>query len=570
MKTKLLFLLLAVLALPGSSWAQGTAFTYQGRLMDADAPATGLYDFVFTVYDTGANGNVVAGPISRDAVAASDGLFNVSLDFGAGVFEGMDLWLEISVRPSGVGDPTVLEPRTPLLPAPYAIFATKAGRVADGILTAEQLNSGGIPPTPGQFLSYDGANFLWADPGVAVGNTWLLNGTSTYYNAGNVGIGTANPTAKLDVRGSLVLDPGGSPALYTGTGNAELNRYLGLLNSPTLSSASGLKAGGILVADSYAYANPGKNDLIVKSRIGVGTPTPGSRLTVKTLAGSVFDAYGIEHTDGTVRLTTYLDGASGQLGTRSNHPLGFFVNDGLPSLSLDAGGNVFITPNGGVGGYGSTIFGAPNGESGMSIRGANRADVRFNGSSLKLVAGPGVGPPSSFNGIAVHTSGNVGIGTDAPVAKLDVRGTTRTCVLTITGGCDLAEPFPIKEGEIAKGSVVVIDEEHPGRLKRSTQAYDTRVAGIISGANGVNPGITLKQEGVLDQGENVALSGRVYVRADATHGAIKPGDLLTTSDTPGHAMKVRDHSRAHGAILGKAMGALPTGQGMVLVLVSLH
>jgi hypothetical protein len=120
------------------------------------------------------------------------------------------------------------------------------------------------------------------------------------------------------------------------------------------------------------------------------------------------------------------------------------------------------------------------------------------------------------------------------------------------------------------GSVVVIDDEHPGRLKRSTQAYDKRVAGVISGANGIHPGISLKQEGALDSGENVALTGRVYVRADASGGPIKPGDLLTTSNTPGQAMKVSDFTQSQGAILGKAMSALPAGQGMVLVLVTLQ
>ena len=104
----------------------------------------------------------------------------------------------------------------------------------------------------------------------------------------------------------------------------------------------------------------------------------------------------------------------------------------------------------------------------------------------------------------------------------------------------------------------------------SDQACDRRVAGIISGANGVNTGVTLTQEGVFEGGQNVALSGRVYVQADASNGSIKPGDLLTTSDVPGHAMKVTDHSKAQGAILGKAMTALKDGRGMVLVLVTLQ
>ena len=92
----------------------------------------------------------------------------------------------------------------------------------------------------------------------------------------------------------------------------------------------------------------------------------------------------------------------------------------------------------------------------------------------------------------------------------------------------------------------------------------------VSGANGLNPGIALHQDGFNDGGQNVALSGRVYALADAANGAIKPGDLLTTSDTPGHAMKVTDHARAQGAILGKAMSALKEGQGLVLILVTLQ
>jgi hypothetical protein len=149
-------------------------------------------------------------------------------------------------------------------------------------------------------------------------------------------------------------------------------------------------------------------------------------------------------------------------------------------------------------------------------------------------------------------------------------GNASCASLTIRGGADIAEPFEMSDSDIPKGSVVIIDDEYSGRLKLSTEPYDRRVAGIVSGANGINPGLSLRQEGKLDSGENVALSGRVYVRADCANGAIKPGDLLTTSSTPGHAMKVTDHPRAQGAILGKAMSALQEGKGMVLVLVTLQ
>lgn len=173
--------------------------------------------------------------------------------------------------------------------------------------------------------------------------------------------------------------------------------------------------------------------------------------------------------------------------------------------------------------------------------------------------------------ITEQGGGYVGIGTTTPAAKLHVVGTTRTGVLQITGGSDVAEPFEVAEGEASPpGAVLVIDDQNPGRLRLSREPYDKRVAGVVSGAGGLKPGLTLSQEGLTDQGAPVALSGRVYTLADAAHGSIRPGDQLTTSATPGHAMRVTDSQRAQGAILGKAMTALEQGKGLVLVLVTLQ
>ncbi len=157
------------------------------------------------------------------------------------------------------------------------------------------------------------------------------------------------------------------------------------------------------------------------------------------------------------------------------------------------------------------------------------------------------------------------------VFKVENDGRTTCKELYLTGGSDLAEPFQMSEDrELPKGALVVIDENNPGHLKLSDCAYDKRVAGVISGAGGVKVGLTLAQDGIFDQGQNVAISGRVYCLADASHGSISPGDMLTTSATPGHAMKVDDYQRAYGSVIGKAMTPLEDGQGLVLVLVSLQ
>ena len=152
-------------------------------------------------------------------------------------------------------------------------------------------------------------------------------------------------------------------------------------------------------------------------------------------------------------------------------------------------------------------------------------------------------------------------------------GTIECKVLSITGGADLAEPFDVSEptGAPEPGRVMVIDQEHEGLLKVSNRAYDRCVAGVVSGAGGVSPGVLLQQAGTEAAGRHpVALTGRVYGWADATAEPIRPGDLLTTSATPGHAMKAKDTTRAQGAILGKAMSALPEGRGLVLILVTLQ
>ena len=149
--------------------------------------------------------------------------------------------------------------------------------------------------------------------------------------------------------------------------------------------------------------------------------------------------------------------------------------------------------------------------------------------------------------------------------------------LEIRGGSDFSENFDISDTatngatQLKPGLVVSINPAQPGKLLLSARAYDRRVAGIISGAGDIKPGVVMSQEGSVADGRHpVALSGRVYVWADTARGAIKPGDLLTTSPTPGHAMKVTNPARAQGAIIGKAMTGLKSGRGLVLVLVTLQ
>lgn len=186
-----------------------------------------------------------------------------------------------------------------------------------------------------------------------------------------------------------------------------------------------------------------------------------------------------------------------------------------------------------------------------------------------IIANIGASPPIKM---LVQQNGNVGIGTTSPEEMLHVEGRVKCKTLEITGGMDLAEPFDILDAEtVSAGMLMAIDPDNPGLLKVSDRAYDSRVAGVVSGGGGINPGVILSQ-GVVDSENSIpiALSGRVYCLADASNGSIVPGDMLTSSHIPGYAMKAINRNRAYGAVIGKAMTSLNEGKGRVLVLVSLQ
>lgn len=173
----------------------------------------------------------------------------------------------------------------------------------------------------------------------------------------------------------------------------------------------------------------------------------------------------------------------------------------------------------------------------------------------------------------VTTDGNVGIKTNASPAyalsvkgEMNVAGSASVNCLTIKGGCDWYEESNAKE-EIQPGYVVVIDNDAPvNSVKRSTHSYDRLVTGVVSGAGGINPGIGLKQNDMLEGNTKVAMGGKIKVY---TTGVVKPGDLLTSSDKPGYAMAVKNRKKAFGAVLGKAL-SIPDNDGLVLMQVMMQ
>jgi hypothetical protein len=134
---------------------------------------------------------------------------------------------------------------------------------------------------------------------------------------------------------------------------------------------------------------------------------------------------------------------------------------------------------------------------------------------------------------------------------------------------DCAEDFDVLDGELCEpGTVMVLTGQ--GCLRASAAPYDPLVAGVISGAGGYRPGLILDRRAPAAHRRPLALLGKVFCKVDADHQPIVLGDLLTTSDRPGHAMKAADRERAFGAVLGKALRPLSSGQGLIPVLVALQ
>jgi hypothetical protein len=195
-----------------------------------------------------------------------------------------------------------------------------------------------------------------------------------------------------------------------------------------------------------------------------------------------------------------------------------------------------------------------------AVHGVSDSDAHAGVSGINNGKGFGVWGYSQ-GGEAGHFEGNVGI----------------TGFLTLTGGmevqsnadivfADCAEDFEVAASSDAEpGTVMVLNED--GLLVPCADAYDTRVAGIVSGAGHFRPAIVLGRKASDARSAPLALVGKAFCRVDADYGPIRSGDLLTSSPTAGHAMVAADRSRALGAIIGKALRPLSAGRALIPVLI---
>ncbi len=401
--------------------------------------------------------------------------------------------------------------------------------------------------------------------GTATGGTTNWAG---YFSSGNVhvqnklGIGTLNPTYTLDVTDNLTRtgnfeNTGTSGTNYgvygsatvTGVGNRVGLRGIGQNGDAANYGLWGNASGGTTAYGLYATAAGATNNWA--GYFALGKVYIADDLIINQ-SGALINL----QTSGLDKGFVQLSGDNLRVGTFSSNTAGKFI--------VRTGGSDRVTVN----------------SSGDILQVAGDALIS-NGGSLSL-AKPGglktveIKPTESgTDGASMFLYNNSGVATielDADYGDGD--GRVITSELEITGGSDLAENFDINEAEeknLQPGMLVSIDPEKEGVLCITKQANDKKIVGVISGANGIKPGMLMGQQGTIAYGKYpVALAGRVYVLCNNEGGEINAGDFLTSASQRGYAKKAGNLTDAQGAIIGKAMGKADIKTGYVLVLINLQ
>ena len=394
--------------------------------------------------------------------------------------------------------------------------------------------------------------------------------TNTFPASGNVGIGTTSPAQTLvvgDITGQNTLR-------VNGLGSASAAPVLSLFRYANAEFALGAIASTFVVSvnpTGYSDAELGsKAALSVTSigKVGIGTTIPAATLSVLSTNTNyaLFANY-----NSFSPAFTWLS-PSGQLSILGTYSHGSLIDQKIEMGSYNTDVGNFTSPF-------RWKFG---------VQSYSQYDSSFVVNSYAVNSNSYTGTPTETTRLVISGAGNVGIGTTtAPVQKLEVNGNvqvdsgiyfagdpTHTAQTTpwtgVLCGGDYAEAVNAKGSlkTYEPGDVLVIGDGTEGEVQKSAEPYSTMVAGIFA----TKPGVIGRRQTLLKGAEEIpmAMVGIVPTKVTTENGPIHRGDLLVTSSNTGYAMKGTDRSRLVGAVIGKAMGSLETGSGVIEVLVTLQ
>lgn len=602
-----------------------SSINYQGRLTDSSGnPLSGTYAMTFKIYESSSGGTALA--TDTHSVSATNGLFSTTITVDPGYFDGRALWLGITV-----GNDPEMTPRQALRPVPYALSLRPGAMIKDddstepvvsvvyqgpdptgtalyaqstglgiegvaGTLGVRGLGQVGVSGEGLTGVSGSGSQVgVWGDTGESDQATGVLGMSDGFGGTGVKGIadnysGTGVSghamfgtgvfgTGEIGVRGNSTVGPGvqGEGSIgVSGSSQGGMGVSGGSANGVGVYGYSQAGTGVVAVSESGTGVDAmSTNDVAVYASAGT---IPLILITGRQAVVAYGEDNGVVAWGGQNGVTA--QGATGVYGSSvSQYGQGVYGHGS--GLSTEG---VLGTSDLAVGVYG--ISGGVGDELASGVWGHAQATSGFNLGVIGLTESPdgvGIRAKSTANPATNPTARILdATGPDGTEFKVQANGEVYADGSFHGGGADYADMFPIsgKRADYEAGDVLVIGPD--GQLIKSDKPCSTAVVGVYS----TQPAFVGDLRGAREDDEMepeaddnlipVTLVGVVRVKATTGNGAIQPGDLLTTSSTPGHAMKASPVELGGveiyrpGTIVGKAMEPLSSGTGLIEVYVTLQ